>query len=109
MFVFTLSLFDFSVFPIDFINSPGHLSRRLLLESRIPLLMLSLTLLELCTHEAIVTFKQLYLMIQIVVFLSWFGFSLDGGRRRVSQVEGRVLGGLRGDQGLQVGLVGVGR
>jgi hypothetical protein len=101
MFIFTLSLLDFSVFPVDFLNSPGHLSRRLLLESRIPLLMLPLTLLELCTHEAIVTFKQLYLMIQvIVVFLSWFGFSLDGGRGRVSQVEGGVLGGLRGDQGL---------
>jgi hypothetical protein len=62
--------------------------------------MLPLTLLQLCTHEAIVTFKQLNLMIQIVVFLSWLGFSLDGGRGRVSQVEGRVLRGLRGDQGL---------
>jgi hypothetical protein len=62
--------------------------------------MLPLTLFQLCTHEAIVSFKQLYLMIKIVVFLSWLGFGLDGGRWRVSQVEGRVLGGLRGDQGL---------
>jgi hypothetical protein len=100
MFIFALSLLDFSVFPVDFINSPCNLSGRLLLESRIPLLMLPLTLLQLCTHESIVTLKQLYLMIQIVVFLSWFGFSLDGGRGRVSQVEGRVLRGLRGDQGL---------
>lgn len=84
MFVFSFDLLDLSLFAVDLFNSPGHLSCRLLLQSRIPLLMLSLTLLQLRTHEDIVTFEELNLML---VSLRLLRFSLDRGRGRVSQVE----------------------
>lgn len=84
MFVFSFDFFDLSLFSVDLFNSTGHLSCRLLLQSRIPLLMLSLTLLQLRTHEGIVTFKQLNLML---VSLRLLRFSLNRGRGRVSQVK----------------------